>query len=155
MYPLSGVLGDNDTIDLIDPFEIGSTMAANPPACAAAIAALDVLVDEKLSERAKTLGELLISKLKEAKLPYVKEFMGAGLFWSIILDEELPEGVTPSRIVGLMVQRGLLAGTGKGRVRICPPLTIVEEDLLKAGDIMIGAFRDVKDVGEVPVSASR
>jgi ornithine--oxo-acid transaminase len=77
----------------MDNNRIGSTMAANPPACAAALAALDVLVTEKLSDRTVEPGDLLISTLKAAKLPYVATFMGAGLFWSIVLDENLPEGV--------------------------------------------------------------
>lgn len=80
--------------------------------------------------RANELRDTTVPTLKFAELPYAVDFMGAGLFWSIV-----SEGVTPGRIVGLMVQRGVRAGTGKGRIRICPPLTITKEDLLKGVEI--------------------
>ncbi|CZR64870.1 related to CAR2-ornithine aminotransferase [Phialocephala subalpina] len=150
MYALSGVLGDDSVMGLLDPFEIGSTMAANPVGCAAAIAALDVLVDEKLSERANKMGALLVSTLEAAKLPHVKEIMGNGLFYALVLDDKPPK-VTPRRIVSLLAQRGVLASAaGLKRIRICPPLTISKEELLKGCEIVIGAFRDIEDMGELP-----
>jgi ornithine--oxo-acid transaminase len=125
-------------------------MAANPVGCAAALAALDVLVDENLSARANKLGALLISTLEAAKLPHVKEFMGAGLFWAIVLDTKPPK-VTPRRVVSLLAQRGVLASAaGPQRIRICPPLTISEEELLKGVEIVTGAFRDIESMGELP-----
>lgn len=128
-------------------------MAANPPACSAGIAALEVLEEEKLSDRAQEMGELLISTLKAANPPYVKEFMGAGLFWAIVLNSEPPK-VTPRRIVALMAERGVLAGpAGLQRIRICPPLTISREEVLKGASIIIEALRDVESVGELPGEA--
>jgi ornithine--oxo-acid transaminase len=125
-------------------------MAANPVGCAAALAALNVLVDENLSARANKLGALLISTLDAAKLPHVKEFMGAGLFWAIVLDTKPPK-VTPRRLVSLLAQRGVLASAaGPQRIRICPPSTISEEELLKGVEIVTGAFRDIESMGELP-----
>lgn len=125
-------------------------MAANPVGCAAAIAALDVLVDEKLSERANEMGALLLSTLEAGKLPHVQEIKGNGLFYALVLDDKPPK-VTPRRIVSLLAQRGVLASAaGLKRIRICPPLTISKEELLKGCEIVIGAFRDIEEMGELP-----
>jgi ornithine--oxo-acid transaminase len=125
-------------------------MAVNPVGCLAAIAALDVLVDEGLSARANEMGAFLISTLEAAKLPHIVEFMGSGLFWAIVLDEKAPR-VTPRRLVSLLAQRGVLASSaGLRRIRICPPLTISKEELLKGAKIVIGAVRDIENMGNLP-----
>jgi ornithine--oxo-acid transaminase len=125
-------------------------MAACPVGAAAAIAALEVLVDEGLSARANEMGALLISVLKAANLPHVVEFMGAGLFWSIVIDDKPPK-VTSRRLVSLLAQRGVLVGpAGMKRIRLCPPLTISKEELLKGAEILISVFRDIENVGELP-----
>ncbi|PVH83616.1 ornithine aminotransferase [Cadophora sp. DSE1049] len=150
MYALSGVMGDDRTMGLLDSFEIGSTFAATPVGCAAAIAALDVLVEEQLSDRANELGALLISTLEAVKLPHVTCFSGAGLFWSIVFEPKPPK-VTPRRIVSLLAQRGVLvSAAGLNRVRICPPLTISKEELLKGTEMVIEAIRDIEHVGQLP-----
>lgn len=124
-------------------------MAATPIACSSALAALDVLVDEDLAEKANRMGELLISTLKTANPPHVAGYMGAGLFWALILDTSTE--VTPRRLASLAVQRGLLTGaSGPNRIRICPPLTISVEEMLRGVDILIGALRDVESAGPLP-----
>lgn len=124
-------------------------MAATPIACSSALAALDVLVDEDLSERANHMGELLISTLKEANPPHVAGYMGAGLFWALILDTSAR--VTPRRLASLAGQRGLLTGAaGPDRIRICPPLTISVEEMLRGAHILIEALRDVESAGPLP-----
>jgi ornithine--oxo-acid transaminase len=125
-------------------------MAANPVGCAAAIAALDVLIDEDLSSRANEMGSLLVSTLEAAKLPHVKEISGHGLFYALVLDDKPPK-VTPRRLVSLLAQRSVLASAaGLKRIRICPPLTINKEELLKGVEILIGVFRDIEEMGELP-----
>ncbi|KAN0096071.1 PLP-dependent transferase [Hyaloscypha variabilis] len=129
---------------------IGSTMAANSVGCAAAIAALDVHVAENLSQRPNELGTLIRSTLKAAELPHVADFDGAGLFMSLVLDEKPPK-VTPRRIVSLLAHRGVLASVaGLRRIRICPPLTISKEELLKGAEVVIGVMRDIEGCGELP-----
>lgn len=124
-------------------------MAATPIACISALAALDVLVDEGLSERANRMGELLISTLKTANPPHIAGYMGAGLFWAAILDTSAQ--VTPRRVASLAAQRGLLTGAaGPNRVRICPPLTISTEEMLRGANILIEALRDVESAGPLP-----
>mgnify|MGYP001299229705 CR=1 FL=1 len=133
-----------------DQDRIGSTFAATPVGCAAAIAALDVLVEGKLSDRANELGAFLISTLEAANLPHVTGFSGAGLFWSIIFEPKPPK-VTPRRIVSLLAQRGVLvSAAGLNRVRICPPLTISKEELLKGTELVIEAIRDIESIGPLP-----
>jgi len=129
-------------------------MANNPPGCAAAFAALDVLVNENLTERANRLGEILIKQLQSYNLPHVVEFTGAGMFWAIVIEPKPPK-VTGRRIVALLAQRGVLASaTVAGtRVRICPPLTIGEEDLLKGAEIVARAFEEVEDMDFIPGEA--
>ncbi|OQV03853.1 hypothetical protein CLAIMM_08841 [Cladophialophora immunda] len=145
VYPVSGVLGDNHIMELLDPYEVGSTMAANPPGCAASLAAIDVLFDEDLSARALMLGDLFISTLKSYEPPHVKEYMGAGLLWAIVINEKPPQ-VTSRRVVALLAQRSVLANAIKGgRIRICPPLTISTGLLLKGVEIIVQALRDVED----------
>ncbi|OAP57616.1 ornithine-oxo-acid transaminase [Fonsecaea erecta] len=144
VYPVSGVLGDNHIMKLLDPYEVGSTMAANPPGCAASLAAIDVLFDEGLSSRALMLGDLLISTLKSSDPPHVKEYMGAGLLWAIVIKEKPPR-VTSRRVIALLAQRGVLANAIKGgRIRICPPLTISTELLLQGVEIIVQTLRDVE-----------
>ncbi len=139
------------TTDSID--RIGSTFAATPVGCAAALAALEVLVEEKLSDRANELGALLISTLEAADMPHVIGFSGAGLFWSIVFEAKAPK-VTPRRIVSLLAQRGVLvSAAGLNRVRICPPLTICKDELLKGARMVIDAFRDIEGMGELPSQA--
>lgn len=122
-------------------------MAANPVGCAAGLAALDVLVDEDLSARANELGELLISTIKNATPSHLVDCQGSGLFWSLVLADKPPK-VTPRRLVALLIQRGVLVSpAGQNRVRVCPPLTISKEDLLKGAEIIIKALEDIENMG--------
>lgn len=124
-------------------------MAATPIACSSALAALDVLVEEDLSARANHMGELLISTLKKANPPHVAGYMGAGLFWALILDTSAT--VTSKRLASLATQRGLLTGAaGPDRIRICPPLTISVDEMLLGVNILVSALTDVATVGPLP-----
>ena len=124
-------------------------MAATPIACLSALAVLDVLVEEDLSARANHMGELLISTLKTANPPHVAGYMGAGLFWALILDTSAT--VTPKRLASLATQRGLLIGAaGPDRIRICPPLTISIDETLLGVSILVSALKDVATVGPLP-----
>jgi ornithine--oxo-acid transaminase len=125
-------------------------MAANPVGCAAALTALDVLVDENLSQRSIELGTLFRSTLKATNLLRVQDFDGAGLFISLVLEEKTPK-VTPRRIVSLLAQRGVLASpAGLRRIKVCPPLAISREELLKGAEVVIGVMRGIEGFGELP-----
>ncbi|KAK6368218.1 ornithine aminotransferase [Exophiala oligosperma] len=150
LYPVSGVMGNSAVMDIVGPFEIGTTMANNPPGCAAALAALDVLLEESLSERANRLGKMLIDRLKSYNLPHVLEFSGSGLFWAVVIDQKPPK-ITGRRIAALLAHRGLLAScTAVGdRLRLCPPLTISEEELMKGAEIVAQVFAEVEHAGYI------
>ncbi|KAH8885268.1 PLP-dependent transferase [Thozetella sp. PMI_491] len=146
VYPMSGVLGDNCVMELLDPAEIGSTMAANPPGCAAALAALDVLVDENLCARANEMGELLESTIKSLNPPHIIEYTGAGMLRALVMAEKVPR-VTARRLAALLAQRGLIAnGIKGGRIRLCPPLNIDRDLLIKGAHMVAQALVDLEDV---------
>ncbi|RMJ17092.1 hypothetical protein CDV36_003251 [Fusarium kuroshium] len=151
LSPMSGVLGYNAVMELLDPAEVGSTMAANPPGCAAALAALNVLVDEELSVRAREMGELMISTIKAMNPPHVIEYTGDGLLRAIVITEKEP-WVTARRLGALLVQRGLIAnGMKGGRIRLCPPLNIDRELLIRGAEMVAQALIDLENVpGELP-----
>ncbi|KIL92338.1 hypothetical protein FAVG1_04748 [Fusarium avenaceum] len=150
-YPMSVVMGKKRVMDLIQKNEILSTFGASPIACAAALASLDVLEEEKISERSERLGEVLRKTMKSLNPPHVKELRGPGLFQSLVLDCAVP-GVTPRRVSALAMHRGVLVGIGADRLRFSPPLTISEEDLVKALEIVVQALKDVTTMGNFPGS---
>jgi 4-aminobutyrate aminotransferase-like enzyme len=118
-----------------------ATFLANPLACAAALAALDVFEGEGLPARAAWLGEDLGARLKTwpDRFPAVEEVRGRGLLWGI----QLRSRDLAKEWAGKAWERGvlLLAGGPEGRVaQIVPPLTITEEQLGAAVEILEGAF---------------
>jgi acetylornithine/LysW-gamma-L-lysine aminotransferase len=102
----------------------GSTFGGNPVLCAASLAALDVLEEEKLPERAAQSGEYLMARLKENRPAPVREVRGLGLIVGI----ELKEKVAP--YLADLAERGVLAlAAGMTVIRLLPPLVITREQL--------------------------
>jgi acetylornithine/succinyldiaminopimelate/putrescine aminotransferase len=96
------------------------------------------------------MGELLITTIKAANPPHLLDIQGAGLFWSLVIEMKPPK-VTPRRLVALCIQRGVLVSiTGNDRVRMCPPLVITKEELLKGAGIIVQCLRDLEGMGELP-----
>ncbi|KAM5348242.1 hypothetical protein ACJ41O_008066 [Fusarium nematophilum] len=150
-YPMSVVMGKKHVMDVLAKGEVVSTFGASPVACAAALASLDVLEEEKISERSQRLGNLLTKTIKELAPPHVLELRGGGLFQTLVVDESTP-GVTARRVAALATLRGVLVGNGFNRLRFSPPLTITEEDLVQAARIIVQALKDVDTMGEFPGS---
>ncbi|VUC31948.1 unnamed protein product [Clonostachys rosea] len=148
--PMSAILGNESTLGLLKPYEVASTYAAAPVACAAAIAALDVLEEEKISERSQKLGSILTEAFEKAVLPHLLDHRGKrrGLFQTLVVDEDASSGITARRIAALCAHRGVLVGNAANRLRFSPPLTICREDMLKAVDVVVSAFRDVSKLGD-------
>ncbi|KAI8721523.1 Ornithine aminotransferase [Fusarium sp. LHS14.1] len=119
--------------------------------CAAALAALDVLVDEELSARASEMGDLMISTIKAMKPPHVIEYTGDGLLRAIVIMEKEPH-VTARRLGALLVQRGLIAnGMKGGRIRLRPPLNIDRELLIRGAEMVAQALIDLEGIpGTLP-----
>jgi len=101
-----------------------STFGGNPLACAAALAALDVLENERLAEYAAELGEYLLTRLKEIQSPIIREVRGVGLMVGI----ETKAKVTP--YLGALMENGVLAlPAGLTVLRLLPPLVITVEQI--------------------------
>lgn len=132
MYPVSAVLANDNIMNVIKPGQHGSTFGGNPVACAVAVAALDVVADEKLSERAEELGKLFraeIEKLIE-KTDLITKVRGKGLLNAILINDT-PESSTAWNLCLQLKENGLLAKPTHGNIiRLAPPLVITEEQLL-------------------------
>lgn len=132
MYPVSAVLANDEIMNVIKPGQHGSTFGGNPIACAVAVAALDVVADEKLSERAEELGQLFraeIEKLIE-KSELITKVRGKGLLNAILINDT-PESSTAWNLCLQLKENGLLAKPTHGNIiRLAPPLVITEEQLL-------------------------
>jgi ornithine--oxo-acid transaminase len=126
--PVSAVLASNEIMLTIKPGEHGSTYGGNPLACAVAIAAMQVVIDEKLSENAERLGELLRAGLREIKSDRVTTVRGKGLLNAIVIQEK--DGIDAWDVCLKLKDRGLLAKPTHGNIiRFAPPLVINEEQL--------------------------
>jgi ornithine--oxo-acid transaminase len=138
VFPVSAVLANNEVMLTIKPGEHGSTYGGNPLACAVAMEALQVLIDEKLAENAMVMGELFRSRMVElqAKTPLVALVRGKGLLNAIVIK---PYGgnKTAYDVCLALKQNGLLAKQTHGDIiRFAPPLVINKEQMLAACDII-------------------
>lgn len=138
MYPVSAVLANDNIMKVIHPGQHGSTFGGNPIACAVAMAALDVVIEEKLSERAEKLGEIFrneINKIIE-KTDLVYKVRGKGLLNAILVNDS-PESSTAWNICLKLAENGLLAKPTHGNIiRLAPPLVITEEQLMECISII-------------------
>lgn len=132
MYPVSAVLANNEIMNVIKPGQHGSTFGGNPIACAVAVAALDVVEEEKLSERAEELGKLFRSEIEKIieKSSLITKVRGKGLLNAILINDS-PESSTAWNLCLQLKENGLLAKPTHGNIiRLAPPLVITEEQLM-------------------------
>ena len=133
MYPVSAVLANDNIMKVIHPGQHGSTFGGNPLACAVAMAALDVVIDENLSERAEKLGIIFrneINKIIE-KTDLIYKVRGKGLLNAILVNDS-PESSTAWNICLKLAENGLLAKPTHGNIiRLAPPLVITKDQLLE------------------------
>ncbi|CAO3614459.1 unnamed protein product [Mucor fragilis] len=143
VYPVSAVLADRDIMLCIKPGEHGSTYGGNPLGCAAAIAALDVIKDEKLVENAERLGQKFREELVKLNSPLIETVRGRGLLNAIVIDQSKSER-SAWELCLLLKSRGLLAKpTHVNIIRLAPPLVITEEEMMQGVEIIAGALRDI------------
>ncbi|KAJ2515781.1 ornithine aminotransferase [Coemansia sp. RSA 1939] len=141
VYPVSAVLSSREIMLSIKPGEHGSTYGGNPLACAVAVAALEVVRDEKLAERAHILGQYFRNGLRKINSPLIKDVRGRGLLNAIEVNPI--EGKTAWDLCLLLRDRGLLAKpTHDTIIRLAPPLTITEDQLSECVDIITKAIAD-------------
>ncbi|MEW6093102.1 MAG: ornithine--oxo-acid transaminase [Chloroflexota bacterium] len=121
-YPVSAVLADKEVLGLFAPGEHGSTFGGNPLAAAVARAALRVIVEENLIQRAAEVGEYFTEQLAEISSPHVKEVRGRGLLIGVELKKEAGGA---RRFCEALQVRGILAKeTHEHVIRFAPPLVI-------------------------------
>src|SRR2546423_1798825 len=107
ILPVSAVLANDEIMLTIKPGEHGSTYGGNPLACKVAIASLQVLIDEKLADRAQESGEYFRNNIRELKSPHIKMIRGKGLLNAIVVDH--PEEDAAWKLCLSMKDKGLLA----------------------------------------------
>ena len=126
-YPVSAFLARAEVMNVFTPGIHGSTYGGNPLACAVAIAALDVLVDERLVERAAELGVHLAARLAAIRSPLVNETRCRGLWAGV---ELVPEAGGARKYCYALKDRGLLCkDTHVNTIRLAPPLVITRDEL--------------------------
>ncbi len=139
VFPVSAVFADDHIMLNIKPGEHGSTYGGNPLACAVAIAALEVLKEEKLAENSEAMGKVFRKELSGTLPSWVTEVRGKGLMNALVID---PRGPVKAWDLCLRLKdNGLLAKpTHEHIIRMAPPLTIREEQLRGAIDIIRSTF---------------
>lgn len=129
--PVSAVLADDEIMLTIHPGEHGSTFGGNPLACAVAIAAMEVLVNERLADNAEKMGALLRSELQALNSDYIKLVRGKGLLNAIVVDGNR-NGKTAWDFCLALKENGLLAKPTHGdKIRFAPPLVINEAQIME------------------------
>ena len=136
VFPVSAVLTSHEVMNVLHPGQHGSTFGGNPLACAVAMAALKVLVDENLAENAEKLGQVFRNRLQMIKASIVSDVRGKGLLNAIDI-VPFGNGKTAYDVCLALKANGLLAKqTHTHTIRFAPPLTITQEQIEMAADII-------------------
>lgn len=136
VFPVSAVLTNHEVMNVLHPGQHGSTFGGNPLACAVAMAALKVLVDENLAENAEKLGQVFRSRLQMINVSIVSGVRGKGLLNTIDI-VPFGNGKTAYDVCLALKANGLLAKqTHTHTIRFAPPLTITQEQIETAADII-------------------
>lgn len=134
-FPVSAVLADDDIMLTIKPGEHGSTFGGNPIACKVAIAALEVVKEENLAEKAERLGKIFREEMSSFKSDMIELVRGKGLLNAIVIKPK--NGKEAWDVCVKMKEMGLLAKpTHQHIIRFAPPLIITEEQLREAIEII-------------------
>lgn len=146
VYPVSAVLANNVIMDVIKPGQHGSTFGGNPVAAAVAMAALEVVKEENLSENAERLGVVLRNGLNEiaSRNSLISLVRGKGLLNAIVIDCD-EESDLAWEICLKFRDYGLLAKPTHGnKIRLAPPLVITETQIQDCLAIIEKALNDFK-----------
>ncbi|MDZ7576632.1 MAG: ornithine--oxo-acid transaminase [Candidatus Nanopelagicales bacterium] len=136
-YPVSAFLAGSEVMDLFTPGTHGSTYGGNPLACAVAEAALDVLVEERLIERAAEMGVYFRAKLEAMSSAIVREIRTIGLWGAV---EFTPDAGSARQYCEELMERGVLCKDTHGlTIRLAPPLIVTKEQL----DFGLGQLAEV------------
>lgn len=144
VYPISVVMANDAIMNVIKPGQHGSTFGGNPLAAAVGIAALNVVKNENLAERAAQLGILFRNEIQKltAKYPLLKLVRGKGLLNAIVINDT-PDSETAWNICLKLRDNGLLAKPTHGNIiRFAPPLVISEAQLMECVAIIDKTFSE-------------
>ena len=151
-FPLSGVVGRADVMDAPEPGGLGGTYGGNPVACAAGLAVMDVMRDEKLPERAARIGSIIEERMQswsaEHDIVGDVRVVGAMAGMELVRDRATkePADKEAARVLAVAREKGLLllrAGTHHNVIRTLMPLTIPDEHLHEGLDILGAALSEV------------
>ena len=151
-FPLSGVVGRADVMDAPDPGGLGGTYGGNPIACAAGVAVMDVMRDEKLAQRSVRIGSVVEERMqswaKEHALVGDVRGMGAMMGMELVRDRgtKEPADKEAAALLAAAREKGLIllrAGTHHNVIRTLMPLTIPDEQLHEGLDILGSALDKV------------
>jgi ornithine--oxo-acid transaminase len=138
--PVSAFVAKREVMQVFRPGDHGSTFGGNPLGAAVGTAAIDYLIDNKLSARAAELGGYLLGRLRELDSPLIKDVRGKGLFIGVEVD---PERVTARAVCESLLGHGVLSKDTHGTViRFAPPLTIRREELDLAVEALNAALAE-------------
>ncbi len=138
VLPVSAVLANDEIMLCIKPGEHGSTFGGNPLACAVAMAALDVVKEERLDANAEKLGKIFRERMQQIveKYPIALLVRGKGLLNAIVVDDD-EDGHLAWDICLSLAAKGLLAKPTHGNIiRFAPPLVMTEDQLHECCDII-------------------
>jgi len=128
LYPVSAALASREIMSVFTPGSHGSTFGGNPLACAIGEESLNVLMDEKLAERAGEMGAYFVKRLKEIKSKKIKDIRARGLL--IGVEFVLKPGETVRPICEKLMEKGVLAkDTHEKTIRFAPPLVITRDEV--------------------------
>jgi 4-aminobutyrate aminotransferase-like enzyme len=149
--PLSAVAGRADVLDQYPPLSMTSSHAGNPVCCAAALASVDLIVNERLAERARETGAVLHRRLGAlaSRYPQIGCVAGKGLVAGIACvrpGTTAPDPDLAFEVVRRSMEKGVLmfapVGVGGGTVKISPPLVIPEDAVIESVDALEEAFAE-------------
>ncbi len=130
LIPVSAFCAREEVLGVFEPGDHGSTFGGNALAAAVGRAALDLLVDEKLAERAAAMGEHLLQRLKEIRSPAIVEVRGKGLLVGM---EISPKFATARQFVEALLRHGVLSKDTHGTVARFAPALIVDREQIDWG----------------------
>jgi len=142
VYPISAVLADDDIMLCIRPGEHGSTFGGNPMAAKIAMAALQVVKDEKLAENSDEMGKLFREELRKIKSDRIELIRGKGLLNAIVVRPM--NGISAWDVCVAMKDNGLIAKpTHEHIIRFAPPLVINRDQIMEAAGIIRNTIENI------------
>lgn len=143
VLPVSAVLADDAIMLTIRSGQHGSTFGGFPLACKVATAALEVVEEEKLAEKAEHLGNFFREEMKLFESPFIRQIRGKGLLNAIVIEPY--NGRQAWDVCLKMAENGLLAKpTHDHIIRFAPPLVITQEELKEAIDIIKKSIKSLE-----------